>query len=138
MTDKQKLFVDEYLKCMNVTRAYKKVYKNVRSDSVARSAGNRLLSKPDIKAYKEQRVQEIHDENTADIQEVMEYLTAVMRGEQKDEVLTMNGDIELLRSNTKERNKAAELLAKSYGAFEKNVNLSIEVPVFTGESDLED
>lgn len=58
MTDKQKLFVDEYLKCMNVTRAYKKVYKNVRSDSVARSAGNRLLSKPDVKAYKKQRMQE--------------------------------------------------------------------------------
>ena len=50
----------------------------------------------------------------------------------------MNGDIELLRSSTKERNKAAELLAKSYGAFEKNVNLSIDVPVFVGESDIEE
>lgn len=138
MTDKQKLFVDEYLKCMSVTKAYKKVYMNVRSDTVARSAGNRLLSKPDVKVYKEERMQELHDANTADIQEVMEYLTAVMRGQQKDEVLTMNGDIELLRSSTKERNKAAELLAKSYGAFEKNLNLSIEVPVFAGESDLEE
>ncbi|WP_289183157.1 terminase small subunit [uncultured Dubosiella sp.] len=50
MTDKQKLFIDEYLKCMSVTKAYKKVYTNVRSDAVARSAGNRLLSKSDVKA----------------------------------------------------------------------------------------
>ena len=51
MTDKQKRFCDEYIIDLNATRAYKAAYPNIKNDNVAKSAGNRLLTNVDIKAY---------------------------------------------------------------------------------------
>lgn len=81
MTEKQRLFADEYLIDLNATRAYRAVYKNIKNDGVARRNGSRLLTNADIKKYIDDRLEEIHNEKTADAQEVMEYLTAVLRGE---------------------------------------------------------
>lgn len=58
MTDKQKLFADEYLIDLNATRAYKAVYKNVKSDDVAAVNGNRLLRNAKVEAYINQRMEE--------------------------------------------------------------------------------
>lgn len=60
MTDKQKAFVDAYLadKDMNATRAYKKIYINVKSDEAARKNASRLLTNADVKEYLEQRMAE--------------------------------------------------------------------------------
>lgn len=46
MNEKQKIFVREYLKDFNGTRAYKEAYKC--SDEVARKSASRLLTKVDI------------------------------------------------------------------------------------------
>lgn len=43
LTNKQKKFVDEYLKDLNATRAYKAAYPNVKKDEVAAVNGSRLL-----------------------------------------------------------------------------------------------
>lgn len=51
MTDKQRIFCDEYLTDLNATRAYKAAYPNVKKDSVASSNGNRLLRNAEIKEY---------------------------------------------------------------------------------------
>lgn len=66
MTEKQKRFCDEYLIDCNATRAYKTVYQNVKSDEVARKAGSRLLTNVDVKNYIADRMEEIHNEKTAD------------------------------------------------------------------------
>lgn len=58
LTDKQKLFADEYLIDLNATRAYKAVYKNVKSDDVAAVNGNRLLRNAKVREYITQRMQE--------------------------------------------------------------------------------
>ena len=81
MTDKQKLFCDEYIanKC-NGTLAYKKAYPNIKNDMVAGSAANRLLKNVEVKTYISERLEELHDERTADAKEVIEYLTSVLRG----------------------------------------------------------
>lgn len=92
MTEKQRLFADEYLKDLNGTRAYKTIYTTIKNDNVAAVRANTLLKQKDISDYISKRLEEIHNENTADIQEVMEYLTSVLRGESASSVLMMSGN----------------------------------------------
>lgn len=133
MTEKQKMFVDEYLVDLNGTRAYKAVYKNIKSDEAAASRASKLLGQDDIKEYKDRRLKELENERTADIQEVMEYLTSVMRGESQSSVLAMCGDgcQETIEKppDEKERLKAAELLGKRYRMFTDKVEVEGAVPI---------
>ncbi|WP_026866618.1 terminase small subunit [Jeotgalicoccus marinus] len=119
MNEKQKRFVDEYIIHANVYRA---AINAGYSENYARTNASKLLEKGSIKDYKDKRLKEMKNERTADAQEVMEYLTAVMRGEQSDEelILVPNGDFvseverHERRSDTAQRTKAAELLGKRY------------------------
>lgn len=58
MTNKQKAFVDEYLIDLNATRAYKEVYRSVKSDDVAAKAGSRLLRNVEVEEYLNKRIME--------------------------------------------------------------------------------
>lgn len=128
MTEKQKLFCDEYLIDLNGTRAYRTVYKTIKNDNVAGVRANKLLKQKDIAEYINKRLEEIHNENTANIQEVMEYLTSVMRGTSKANVLALAGDgyqeVIAKPPDEKERLKAAELLGKRFGMFKYNVDIT--------------
>ena len=128
MTEKQRLFADEYLKDLNGTRAYKTIYTTIKNDNVAAVRANTLLKQKDIFDYISKRLEEIHNENTADIQEVMEYLTSVLRGESASAVLMMSGNgmqkVTEKPPDEKERLKAAELLGKRFGMFKDNVDIT--------------
>lgn len=125
---KQRLFADEYLKDLNGTRAYKTIYTTIKNDNVAAVRANTLLKQKDISDYISKRLEEIHNENTADIQEVMEYLTSVLRGESASAVLMMSGNgmqkVTEKPPDEKERLKAAELLGKRFGMFKDNVDIT--------------
>lgn len=128
MTEKQKLFCDEYLKDTNATRAYLTVYANCKSATSAAPLASKLLKKEEIQKYISEKMEEIHNENTADIQEVMEYLTSVLRGESASAVLMMSGNgmqkVTEKPPDEKERLKAAELLGKRFGMFTDNVDVT--------------
>ena len=128
MTEKQRLFADEYLKDLNGTRAYKTIYTTIKNDNVAAVRANTLLKQKDISDYISKRLEEIHNENTADIQEVMEYLTSVLRGESASAVLMMSGNgmqkVTEKPPDEKERLKAAELLGKRFGMFKDIVDIT--------------
>ena len=119
MNEKQKRFVDEYIIHANVYRA---AINAGYSENYARTNASKLLAKDSIKDYKDKRLEEMKNKRTADAQEVMEYLTSVMRGEMKDEALLVvpTGDFESevqrhdQRADTSQRTKAAELLGKRY------------------------
>ena len=87
MTEKQKQLADEYIIDLNATRAYKVAYPNVKSDETARVNSSRLLTNANVKAYVEEKLQEISDSKIADAKEVMEYLSSVMRREHKEFVV---------------------------------------------------
>lgn len=132
MTEKQKRFCDEYLIDLNGTRAYKAAYPSVKSDDVARKAASRLLTNVDVRAYLDTELEKLHNAKTADVQEVMEYLTAVLRGESSASVVVVEGvgdgcsSAKIVKKppDEKERLKAAELLGKRFGLFTDKVNLS--------------
>lgn len=135
MTEKQKMFADEYLIDLNATRAYRAVYKNIKNEDVARKAGSRLLTFVDIKTYIDERLAEIHDEKTADAKEVMEYLTSVMRGESRSEEIVVEGlgdgmsEARTMEKAPSERDrlKAAELLGKRYGLYTDKVDVDADM-----------
>lgn len=147
MTEKQKRFCDEYLIDCNATRAYKAVYKNVKNDVVAATNGGRLLRNAEVQKYIDDRMEEIHNEKTADAQEVIEYLTSVMRGESTSEEIVVEGigdgcstarAIEKAPSE-KDRLKAAELLGKRYGLYtdkvEMDTDLDLNITIDYGKGD---
>jgi phage terminase small subunit len=121
MTEKQKIFADEYIIELNATKAYKKAYPNVKKDKVAQVNGSRLLSNAMIKAYIDERLEQLKSERVADQQEVLEFLTAVMRGEITEPLLVLDGDgyqkVMDAKPNVSTRKSAAVDLGKRYGLF---------------------
>lgn len=58
MTEKQKIFADEYLIDFNATRAYRKAYPNCKKDSSADAAARKLLGNTRIQNYISERMEE--------------------------------------------------------------------------------
>ncbi len=135
MTEKQKRFADEYLIDLNGTRAYKVAYPKVKNDATAAQAASRMLRNVKVKTYIDEQLEKIHNEKTADAQEVLEYLTAVMRNEQTEEVVVVEGtgdgysEARTMEKDTsiKDRVKAAELLGKRYSLFTDKVDLNADM-----------
>ena len=137
MTDKQKRFCDEYLIDCNATRAYKVAYPNVKKDEVASVNGSKLLRNTKVKTYIDEQLQKIENDKIADVKEVMEYLTSVLRGETKSAEIVVEGigdgcskAREMLKEpSEKDKLKAAELLGKRYGMWREKVELEGELGV---------
>ena len=140
MTEKQKIFADEYIICLNATRAYKKAYPNVKKDEVARANGSRLLTNANVKAYIDEKLAELQSKKVADQQEVLEYLTAVMRGKKTEPLLVLDGEgkqkVVDAVPPVQARTKAAELLGKRYRLFTDKVELDATVEQVVFEDDI--
>lgn len=119
LTEKQQRFVDYYIITGNAAEAARKAG---YSPKIANRIGAENMSKPVINEAIDQRLEELKSERTADATEVMEYLTASMRGEIVEEVVAVEGCGEGCSSavivkkqiGAKDRLKAAELLLKRY------------------------
>lgn len=108
LTPKQKKFCEYYLKTGNATEACRKAgYKGDNLNTVA--AQN--LAKVSIKQYLEKRMTEMDNKRIASADEVLEFLTKVMRGEEKDQFG--------LETSIADRTKAGELLLKRYRVFDR-------------------
>lgn len=121
MTEKQQRFADEYIIDLNATRAYKRAYPSVKKDNVASAAGARLLANVKVKAYIDKRLEQLKSEKVADQQEVLEFLTSVMRGEVTEPLLVLDGEgtqrMVMAKPSVATRKSAAVDLGKRYGLF---------------------
>lgn len=130
MTAKQKRFCDEYLIDLNATQAAIRAGYSKKS---AKQVANENLTKPYLKKYIEERMKEKEDSLIAKQDEVLKYLTSVMRGESSSSVLALCGDgmQEVIDKppDEKERMKAAELLGKRYRLFTDKVEVEGAVPI---------
>ena len=113
LTPKQSAFIDYYLELGNATEAYKKAY-DCKNDITARTNANKNLQKPTIKAYIDTRRAQMDEKRIAKPEEVLKYLTSVMRGEVKDQF-----DLD---APLQERTRAAEALAKRYRLYDAKDN----------------
>lgn len=134
MNARQKRFCDEYLIDCNATQA---AIRAGYSPKTAKQIGQRMLTNVDLKAYIDEQLERIHNEKTADAQEVLEYLTAVMRGQHTEQTLQLVGDgvqkIADIDVSAKERLKAAELIGKRFGMFKDNVGIDLEPVVIVND-----
>lgn len=129
LTIKQKKFADEYIICGNATEAaqkagYSKKYTNTNV--------SKLLQNTTVKAYIEKRMAELDDKAIAKQEEVLKYLTSVLRGETESEIVVIEGEGDGFSAarkvkkapDEKDRLKAADLLGKRYGLYTDKVDMT--------------
>ena len=140
LNDRQQLFVTEYVKDMNATKAAERAGYSKRT---AYSQGQRLLKNVEIKKAVDELLIKVRKNNVADAVEIEEYLTAVMRGEMKETEMINVGNFEqeLVEVPAKQttRIKAAELLGKRYSMWtdKQEIDLNQQV-VFVDDVPLDD
>lgn len=97
-----------------------------------------MLTNADVKTEIERRNAEIQSEKTADMTEVMKYLTSIMRGEQTETVATSKGLFTGVEVSAKDRIKAAELIGKRNGAWTDKKEISGDLNIDIGMGDYDD
>ena len=158
MTAKQQRFCDEYLIDLNATQA---AIRAGYSEKTAAVIATENLRKPNLRDYIEKRMAEKEEALIAKQDEVMKYLTAVMRRELSEHVVVTVSEEKsyyepdsngTMRKRTEKRetpeiveiparladaNKAAELLGKAYTLFtdrvEQDVDMDLNITVDYGE-----
>ena len=158
MTDKQKRFCDEYLIDMNGAQA---AIRAGYSKKTAKQIATENLSKPYLREYIDKRMAEKEAALIADQDEVMKYLTAVMRREKAEHVVVtcteetssyvQDAEGKMRKQTVKKEtpkiveiparlqdsNKAAELLGKAYGIYtdkvDADVDMNLNIKVDYGE-----
>ena len=131
LNQRQIRFVQNYMKTNNITHS---AIDAGYSKKTAHVQGSNLLKNPKIFEYITAINERLESDKIADIQEVMEYLTSVMRGEKKDQF-----DLD---ASLGDRTRAASELAKRLDVRAKTVNVDCAVTIIDdipdGELEIED
>lgn len=152
MTEKQKIFADEYLVDLNATRAYKVAYPSVKKDETARVNGSRMLTNANVSEYISERMEERQKRTEVTQDRVVQELAAIAFARATDYVtIRANGPAALvvvkstedlseeqvraiagikegangieIKLNDKE--KALELLGRHLGMWNDKLNLNV-------------
>lgn len=140
---KQQAFVDEYIK---TGTAYQSAIRAGYSEKYAKSSSHKLLENVGIRAEIDKRMEKLKKDTIADQDEILRYLTSVMRGEITDQELIPiqvgRGEMEVeeleKRSDTNARTKAAELLGKRYRMWTDKVEAEVVTPTFVSDVPADD
>lgn len=139
LTLKQRMFCDEYIISGNTEQA---AIKAGYSKSYARGNAHKLIANVSMKAYIDARLSEIASKKIAQQEEVLQYLTAIMRGLETEQTLRGLGEgeqmIDDIEVSAKDRIKAAELLGKRYGMWTEKVDVSGGVVFIIGDDEVAD
>lgn len=118
LTKKERIFADEYVKTTNGTQS---AITAGYSEKTASVTASKMLRKPKVRQYIDAIMDERSKSTIATADEVLEYLTRVVRGEEKD---AFGLDVSVA-----DKTKAAELLGKRHMLFTDKVKLSAEVEI---------
>lgn len=144
MTAKQQRFCDEYLIDLNATQA---AIRAGYTEKYANTNASKLLQITTIQEFIKKRMAEKESDLIAQQDEVLRYLTSVMRGKAEAEIVVVEGigkGFSKARTMKKqpdesERLRAAELLGKRYGLYKETVNevvdMDLNITVDYGDDD---
>lgn len=118
LTKKERIFADEYVKTTNGTQS---AITAGYSEKTASVTASKMLRKPKVRQYIDAIMDERSKSTIATADEVLQYLSRVMNGEEKD---AFGLDVSVA-----DRTKAAELLGKRHMLFTDKVKLSAEVEI---------
>ncbi|MCE4983407.1 terminase small subunit [Staphylococcus epidermidis] len=134
LTVKQQRFADEYIRTGN---AYQSAINAGYSETYAKGNVVKLLENVSVKSYIDKRLEELKKESIAEQDEILQYLTSVMRGEMTEQTLVGQGEgyqeIDNIDVGAKDRIKAAELLGKRYRMWTEKVEAEVTTPIFVDD-----
>ena len=130
LTKRQKRFIEFYLQTGNISESARKAGYSAKN---AGATGNVILKNANVKAELNTRMKQLEEKGMAKTEEIIKYLTSVMRGEHVDEMAMNIGigegktkaEIVNLKVQSKDRLKAAEMLAKIRGLFVNKSELEV-------------
>ena len=143
LNDKEKCFASEYI--INKGNAYQAALKAGYSKHTAKHAyqwlednqlnptiNRKLPFKPELKQYIDEQLKQMESEKIATAEEVMKYLTSVMRGESESQIVVVEGSMGTSRAvkmmknpDEKEKLKAADSLAKILGIQKQKIDMTM-------------
>lgn len=143
---KQEAFCLHYAKTGNATESYKIAGYQCKNDAVVAASAVRLLNQVKVKARLAELAEQMADEKIANIKEIQERLTSILRGELQEEQVVVEGcgdgysEARVIHKQPqlKDMIKAGETLAKMQGGFDSKLQVNLAIPVFGGEERLED
>lgn len=146
MSVKQEAFCLAYAKSGNATQSYKDAGYAWKTEGSARVCAAQLLAKPNIKKRVAEIAEEARTAAIADIREIQETLTKVIRSEEREEQIVVEGcgdgvsEARIIKRAVQKKDiiKACEVLAKMQGGFDNTLKVEMTVPKFGGDTDLED
>lgn len=147
MTEKQKIFADEYLIDLNATRAYRVAYPSVKKDETAAAAAARMLRNVKVAAYIQERMQERQKRTEITQDRVLQELAAIAfakttdYAEIKNECVRIKDTAELdeqqvraiagieegkfgIKVKLNDKEKALELIGRHLGMFKDKLEVS--------------
>ena len=147
MTEKQKIFADEYLIDLNATGAYRVAYPSVKKNETAAAAAARMLRNVKVAAYIQERMQERQKRTEITQDRVLQELAAIAfakaddYAEIKDECVRIKDTEELneqqvraiagieqgkfgIKVKLNDKEKALELLGRHFGMFKDKLEVS--------------
>ena len=157
LNERQKRFADEYLIDLNAEQA---AIRAGYSKKYARGNAHKLVANSGISEYIKKRMEEKEKELIADQDEVMRYLTSVMRREKTESVVvtlskekstyvpdekgtmrkqTVKEDVAQIvdiPERLSDANKAAELLGKAYGIYTSNIDIDADISPIVIKNDV--
>ena len=137
LTLKQQRFIDYYIETGNQAEAYKLAGYQCKNDNSAAANAARLIITDKVSAAIQSRLAEKDAERIASQDEVLQFLTKIMRGEGVEECVVVEGcgegysEARTIEKQVtpKERVRAAELLGRRYLLFtDKAALMFTEVP----------
>lgn len=143
MTSKMKKFCLEYASSGNATQS---AIKAGYAQKTAYSQGQRLLKNVEVKSYLQELAEQMESDKIANVKEMQERLTSIIRMQTKEEVVAVEGcgdgfsEAILIEKNPnlKDVVKAIDTLARMQGVYDTKTTLNLCIPVFGGEEDLEE
>ena len=163
MTEKQKIFADEYLIDLNATRAYRVAYPSVKKDETARANGSRMLTNANVARYIAERMEERQKRTEITQDRVVQELAAIafaratdyveIRSNGTNSVVVIKPTMELSEEQVRaiagikegangieiklnDKEKALELLGRHLGMWNDKINVEGQVEAKNPFADL--
>ena len=127
LTPRQEKFCIEYSKCGNARQAYIAAGYSHKKDETTDAAASRLLSTVKVKNRLAELAEEAKNDAIADIQEMQEVLTKIIRQNMTEEVLTADGYKMKKTPAVKDIINAINSLGRMQGAFVDRIEAEVDM-----------
>ena len=136
LNPRQEKFCLEYAASGNATQAYREAY-GVTDETVSASCASKLLKNAKIQARLKEMADELASAKIADSRELQEKLTAVIRQQVTEEIITSDGERIRKQASIRDMLKAVELLCRIQGLFVNRSELDVKgnVPIVIAGAD---